>query len=95
MSEKKTIYDLGIKEMRALFRDFSCTLYGRTVFFIAYYVPFMAFLILIGLFFAYFFSPDQSLFYPIIACILTFVVFFMIGNGYFYNQIRKYYDNRH
>ena len=39
MSERKSIYSLSIKEMRKLLRDFSNTLYGRTVFFLAYFVP--------------------------------------------------------
>ena len=39
MSEKKNIYNLDVKGMRGLIRDFSNTLYGRTVFFLAYFIP--------------------------------------------------------
>lgn len=94
MSEKKNIYDLDVKGMRKLFRDFASTLYGRTVFFIAYFVPFMAFLVLIGLVFAYFFAPEKDLFYPIVGSFFAFIVFFMCGNAYFYGEVRKFSDKR-
>ena len=94
MSEKKNIYDLGIKEMRKLLRDFSCTLYGRTVFFIAYFVPFLALLVMISLVFAYFLAPENDLFYPIVASFFAFVFLFMCANAYFYSEIRKFSDKR-
>ena len=60
MSEKKNIYNLNMKEMRDLILKFGGTLYGRTVFFLAYFLPFMAFLALSGLVIASFFAAEDK-----------------------------------
>ncbi len=90
----KSIYNLGVKEMRALFRDFACTLYGRTVFFIAYFVPFVVFLALMGLVAVYFYDPSLELFYPILAVFFAFITIFMIANAYFYHEVRKFAEKQ-
>ncbi len=90
----KSIYDLGVKGMRALFRDFACTLYGRTVFFIAYFVPFVTFLVLIGLVVVFFCERSLDLFYPVLAVFFTFVIVFMLGNAYFYHEVREFAEKR-
>ncbi|MBR5647382.1 hypothetical protein IKW73_00345 [Candidatus Saccharibacteria bacterium] len=90
----KNIYDLDVKEMRGLFRDFACTLYGRTVFFIAYFVPFVAFLALIGLVAVSFYDSSLELFYPTLATFFIFITVFMIGNAYYYCEVRKFAEKR-
>ena len=90
----KNIYSLDVKDMRALFRDFACTLYGRTVFFIAYFVPFVVFLALMGLVAVVFYDPSQDLFYPILAVFFAFISVFMLGNAYFYHEVREFAEKR-
>lgn len=87
MSEKKNIYSLNIKEMRDLLLRFGGTLYGRTVFFFAYFLPLMAFLFMLGLVIAAFIVPE-SLFYPIMGTFLIFITLFILGNIYYYHEIR-------
>ena len=94
MSEKKSIYSLNIKEMRKLLRDFSNTLYGRTVFFLAYFVPMMAFLTMLGLVVAEIIVPAYNLFFPIIGTFFLFVVVFILGNAYYYHELRIFAEKR-
>ena len=89
MSEKKSIYSLSIKEMRKLLRDFSNTLYGRTVFFLAYFVPMMAFLAMAGLVVAEMIEPTYDLFFPIVGTFFLFVGMFILGNIYIFNHYRQ------
>ena len=94
MSEKKSIYSLGIKEMRKLLRDFSNTLYGRTVFFLAYFVPMMAFLVMVGLVIAEMIRPEYDLFFPIMGTFFLFIGVFILGNIYYYHELRVFTEKR-
>ena len=94
MSEKKSIYSLSIKEMRKLLRDFSNTLYGRTVFFLAYFVPMMAFLVMTGLVVVEMIRPEYELFYPIMGTFFLFIGVFILGNIYYYHELRVFAEKR-
>lgn len=93
MSEKKNIYNLNLKEMRTLILKFGGTLYGRTVFFLAYFLSFMAFLMLSGLVIASFFVTTVDLFYPILGTFLIFIALFILGNIYYYHEIRLFSEH--
>lgn len=85
-----SVYDLDLKGMRQTFRDFHKTLYGRTVFLLAYIIP--AFLFLIGL--VVLLTSIQF------GCIImltrsapwfgAFIPTFVLGNIYFYTEIRHF-----
>lgn len=94
MSEKKSIYGLNIKEMRKLLWDFSNTLYGRTVFFLAYFVPMMAFLVMVGLVVAEMIDPEYDLFFPIMGTFFLFIGVFILGNIYYYHELRVFAEKR-
>ena len=94
MAEKKNIYKLSVKEMRKLFRDFSNTLYGRTMFFLAYFAPFMAFLVMLGLVVSAVIEQSAELFYPITGTFFLFIGLFLLGNIYYYTEIRRFSENR-
>ncbi len=94
MSEKKSIYSLSIKEIRELLRDFSHTLYGRTVFFLAYFVPMMAFLVMVGLVVAEMIRPEYDLFFPIVGTFFLFIGVFILGNIYYYHELRVFAEKR-
>ena len=93
MSEKKSIYDLNMKEMRKLLLEFGGTLYGRTVFFLAYFLPLMAFLALCGLVVAAFLTPED-LFYPIMGAFFIFLGLFILANIYYYNELRHFIEHK-
>lgn len=94
MAVKKNIYTLSVKEMRGLIRDFADTLYGRTVFFLAYFAPFMALLVMLGLVLAAMIEQSAELFYPITGTFFLFIGLFLLGNVYYYSEIRRFSENR-
>lgn len=91
---KKSIYICSVKDMRNLIRDFSNTLYGRTVFFLAYFVPFMTFMVMLGLVLTVIITQSSDLFYPILGTFLLFVALFVLGNIYYYHEIRVFSEKR-
>jgi hypothetical protein len=94
MAEKKNIYDLNLKEFRKLLRDFGRTLYGKTVFFIAYFVPGLLFLAAIGFVICGFINPSDKMVYAIFGSIIGFVVTFLVGNMYYYKELRIFAEKR-
>lgn len=88
-----TIYDLDIKEMREAMRAFHKNLYGRTVFMFAYFIPFALFIssaimTLIG-------EMQMDFGLVTFACgtLCGFVVTFILGNIYFYSELRKFVES--
>ncbi len=94
MSEKKNIYNFTMKEMREALLKFGGTLYGRTVFFFAYFLPLMAFLVLCGLVVADIIAPSEYLFYPIVGTFFLFIGLFILGNIYYYHELRIYLEKK-
>lgn len=90
MVAKKNIYNFNVKEMRKLISDFSNTLYGQTIFFFAYFAPFMALLVMLGLIVSAIIMQSAELFYPITGTFFLFIGLFILGNVYYYNEIRKF-----
>lgn len=80
-----SVYDLDMKGLRKTFYEFHKTLYGKTVFFFAYIIPAMIFIAaLVAMF-----MVD----YTISAILIgIFVLAFIIGNIYFYSEIRRFSD---
>ena len=91
MSEKKSIYDLNMKEMRTALIKFSSTLYGRTIFFLLYFLPFITFLVALGLLIAYFFVPI-NLFWAVIGTLIAFIVLFVVANILYYKELRIFIE---
>lgn len=89
MSEKKDIYNVGLKGMREYLWKFNATLYGRTVFFLAYFLPLMTFLTMCGLVIAAF-LVTENLFYPIAGTFFLFVGLFILANIYYYHELRTF-----
>ena len=89
MKSQKSIYELDINGMRNLLRCFSATLYGRTVFFLAYFLSFIAFLAFIGLIIATLVTAED-LFSPILIALSAFLVLFIFGNIYYYHELLQF-----
>ena len=85
-----TIYDLDTKGMRQTFNNFHKTLYGRTVFFLAYFIPFVLFVTsALMLVIALPLHADQLICLAgLIFC--GFTVSFILANIYFYSEVRKF-----
>ncbi|MCQ2571199.1 MAG: hypothetical protein MJ154_03055 [Candidatus Saccharibacteria bacterium] len=85
-----TIYDLNINEMRKLMRDFHKSLYGRTIFLFAYFIPFTLFITSAIMLLMGEMMMDAGLVTLSCGIFCGFVVTFILGNIYFYSELRKF-----
>lgn len=89
-----SIYDFNLKGMRKAFKDFNKTLYGKTIFFIAYIIP--AILLIAGatLVVLYFIYGDSTLLAYGITFVITFAAMFLLANAYYYAEVRHFCDKK-
>ena len=85
-----SVYELDIKGLRKTFMKFHKTLYGRTIFFLAYIIPALLFIagvttLIVGLV-----QNCQCLMIGSAIILVAFMVTFVLGNIYFYSEIRKF-----
>ncbi|MBR0479903.1 hypothetical protein IJJ49_01375 [Candidatus Saccharibacteria bacterium] len=85
-----SIYDLDIKGMRKTLKKFNETLYGRTIFFVAYFFPFLAFAAFVGFSISVFLFPRTEVFISFYVSILVFIISFLIGTAYYYRELREF-----
>lgn len=85
-----SVYELDIKSLRKTFQKFHKTLYGRTVFFLAYIIPFI--LLMIGLVetISGFIQGCPIILGKAIHLLEAFGVVFILANIYFYSEIRRF-----
>lgn len=90
-----SVYDIDRDGLRKLFYEFHKTLYGRTIFFFAYFIPFALFIAAaLSALFALFYAFNPLLINIAAMCIIAFIPAFILGNIYFYNEIRKFANHR-
>jgi hypothetical protein len=82
-----SVYDLDMKGLRKTFNEFHKTLYGKTIFFLAYIVPAM-------LFCASMAAIVINKYALAATTMALFILAFVIGNIYFYAEIRKFADSK-
>ncbi|MBQ7201866.1 hypothetical protein IJS18_00535 [Candidatus Saccharibacteria bacterium] len=88
------IYNLDIKGLRKALIDFHKTLYGRTAFFLAFFIPILAFLALVGFTITLFIKPEDATFIAFYSAFGVFVLSFIIGNAYYYRELRDFMRNK-
>ena len=88
-----TIYDLDIKGMREMMSSFHKTLYGRTIFFFAYFIPFALFIASAVMILIAGATAARELADIAIATFCASVVAFILGNIYFYSELRKFVES--
>ena len=88
-----SVYDLDIKGLRKAFIKFNKTLYGRTVFFLAYIIPFFMFGVGVVLLVSGLVQQCTSLLLDSARVLGGFVVVFVIANVYFYTEVRKFCEH--
>ena len=85
-----TIYDLSMKDMRKLLRAFHETVYGRTVFFLAYFIPISIFIASVVIAIVGFCIKCDTLLTLDASLFLSFVPCFILANIYYYAELRKF-----
>lgn len=87
------IYQLTEKEMKKELRYFFHTCYGKTVFLLAYSIPFFFFLLaFVFLFFLELSSTEVLIF--ILSFLFLCFLSFILGSIYFYKEFRIYLKNK-
>ena len=86
------IYNMGAKEIRKLLRDFYKTRYGKSIFVICYVVPFLFFLVTMGMFIGFLMRGQADY-------VLVFVPFvcmnmFCVGSYFYYKELRVFAEKR-
>ena len=85
-----SVYELDIKGLRKTFMKFHKTLYGRTIFFLAYIIPALLFIAGVTTLIMGMIQGCQYLIISSAIILVAFVVAFVLGNIYFYSEIRKF-----
>ncbi len=93
-SEKKNIYSLNLEEFRKLLKEFGHTLYGRTIFFVAYFIPGILFLTSIILTVCEFIIASDIITNALLITLASFVLTFVVGNMYYYKELRIFADKK-
>ena len=88
-----SVYDLDIKGMRKTFMKFHKTLYGRTVFLLAYVIPFFLFGIGLVILISGFIMQCPAQLMMAAKVLGAFALAFILGNVYFYTEIRKFCEH--
>ena len=89
-----SIYDFNLKGMRKAFKDFNKTLYGKTIFLIAYIIPAVLLIAGVTLTVLYFVYNDSTLLAYGITFIVTFTAMFLLANAYYYAEVRHFCDKK-
>jgi len=87
-----SIYDFKIKDFRKIFREFQKTTYGRTIFFLYYFLPLLFFILFViksvevvqGT------AASNELVRPF----LFFVFIFIVANIFYYREIRRFSEEK-
>lgn len=95
MSEKKSIYELDMKEMRKIITQFGGTLYGKTMFFLSYFVSIVTFLVMLCLGVNCIIAPSLALICAVAIAFGVFLISFILGNICYYKEIRIFSEKNH
>ena len=81
---------MDITGIRKLLREFGKSVYGKTVFLLAYIIPFILLIASIVIMVVDIFQQNRSYSEVIFNLICLFVVTFVLANIYYYTELRKY-----
>lgn len=84
------IYKLNGKEMKKLIDDFYATRYGKSIFVICYVVPFLLFMVTMGMFLVSFGDVGATEKYLVILIAFLCMNIFCIGSYFYYRELRKF-----
>lgn len=90
-----SIYEKDIAGIRKELIKFGKTAYGKTIFFIAYFIPislFFALIIFAIVGFCSNYSKFPALMMP--AVFISFVISFIVANAYYYHELRIFIERK-
>ena len=87
------IYKMDGKEIRKLLKEFYATRYGKSIFVVCYAVPFITFVVTIGMFLALLLKGAGAN-YVLVAIAFLCMNIFCIGSYFYYRELREFAENR-
>ena len=82
------IYDMKAKDIRKLLKNFYKTRYGKSMFVICYAVPFITFMVTIGMFIGAIIKDNCN--YVLVAIAFMCMNIFCIGSYFYYKELRVF-----
>ena len=82
------IYKMNAKEMKKVLHDFYKTRYGKTIFVVCYAVPFITFMVTMGMFFSSLVRGEGN--YVIVALAFMCMNIFCIGSYFYYKELKEF-----
>ena len=87
------IYKMNGSEIRKLLREFYGTRYGKSMFVICYAVPFITFMVTMGMFLAFLVKNGEANYFLIGIAFLCMNIF-CIGSYFYYKELRVFAESR-
>ena len=88
------IYKMSPKEIKKLLHEFYVTRYGKSMFVICYVVPFITFMITMGMFLASFGETSEVEKYMVVLTAFLCMNIFCIGSYFYYKELRDFAEHR-
>ncbi|MBR3162416.1 MAG: hypothetical protein IKF19_06780 [Bacilli bacterium] len=88
------IYKMSPKEIKKLLHEFYATRYGKSMFVICYVVPFITFMITIGMFLASFGATSEVEKYMVVLTAFLCMNIFCIGSYFYYKELKEFAEHR-
>ena len=86
------IYKLDGKGMKKLLHDFYATRYGKSIYVVCYAVPFITFMVTMGMFLGLLVKGEAN--YLLVAIAFLCMNIFCIGSYFYYRELRVFADER-
>ena len=86
------IYKMNGKEIKKLLHEFYATRYGKTLFVICYAVPFITFMVTMGMFINTFIKSESN--YVLVAIAFMCMNIFCIGSYFYYKEVRVFAETK-
>ena len=87
------IYKMGPSEIRKLIHEFYATRYGKSIFVICYVVPFITFMVTMGMFFGFLLKHGQAN-YVLVGLPFLCMNIFCIGSYFYYKELRAFAESK-
>ena len=89
------IYKMNAKEIKQLLHDFYGTRYGKSIFVVCYAVPFITFMITMGMFVAFLMRHgDGEANYVLVGLPFLCMNIFCIGSYFYYKELKEFAEHR-
>ena len=87
------IYKMDAKEIKKLLHDFYGTRYGKSIFVVCYAVPFITFVVTMGMFLAFVLKHGQAD-YTLVFLPFLCMNIFCIGSYFYYKELKEFAEHR-